>query len=282
MNIREVLLKAYEKLKKENIDTYQLDAQLLLSKVLVKDRLFILTNPNYNINEDILEKYTELINLRKNKMPIKYILEKSEFMGIDFYIKKGVLIPRPDTEILVEEVLSDIKTNNFKNICDVCCGSGAIGLSISKILEDVKVNCYDISNIACSVTEKNINNLSLKDRCKVYKSDLLKKCIEEDLKFDVIVSNPPYIKEKVIETLMEDVKNYEPYEALSGGEDGLDFYRKITNQSLEVLKKDGLLAFEIGYDQKYDVENILRDYGFHEITTIKDLAGKDRVVKGFK
>lgn len=282
MNLKEVLINGYNKLKYEAIDSYQLDTQLLLCKVLNKDRIFILTNPDYKLNEEELNKFYDLLNLRKNKMPMKYILGKAEFMGIEFNVKEGVLIPRPDTEILVESVIEEIKQNNFTDICDLCCGSGIIGITIARFLKNTNIESYDISDIAFNVTLENINKFSLGERVKVYKSDLLQRAIENHLKFDVIVSNPPYIREKIIETLMEDVKEYEPFEALCGGKDGLDFYRKIAFQSLKVLKKSGIIAFEIGYDQKEDVEEILKMYEYINIECIKDLAGKNRVIKAVK
>lgn len=280
MNIGEVLKYAYDILKKENIDTYMLDAQLLLQKVLKKDKLFIILNRNETLSKDEEEEFLKLINLRKDKMPVKYILGECEFMGLNFYVKEGVLIPRADTEILVEEVIKEIKENNYNRICDVCCGSGAIGVSIGKYIENSTVDCYDISDIAIEVTGKNIERFLLKDRLTVEKSDLLTVAIKQNKKFDVIVSNPPYIKEEVIPTLMEDVKDYEPYIALCGGIDGLDFYRKITNQSLEILENNGLLAFEIGYDQEEEIKELLIENGFTDVRVINDLAGLNRVVIG--
>lgn len=280
LNIGELLKIGYETLKSSGIDSYQIDCELLLGKVIKKDRLFIILNRNYKVSINQQNEYYNFINLRKNKKPIKYMLGECEFMGFNFYIKEGVLIPRPDTEILVELALKCIEEEKFKKVCDVCCGSGIIGLSIAKIKEDIQVKCSDISSIAYEVTFENIKRLDLKNRVEVVKSDLLNYFLNEGEKFDVIVSNPPYIKNDVIPTLMEDVKNYEPYEALSGGEDGLDFYRNITSQSLKILNKGGFLIFEIGYDQKDSVSTILKENGFSNISCIKDLAGNDRVVKG--
>lgn len=280
LEIGSLLKNGYATLKASGIDSYQIDCELLLGKVIKKDRLFMVLNRNYEVNIREQEEYYRLINLRKNKMPIKYMLGQCEFMGLTFYIKEGVLIPRPDTEILVEWAIKYIKEQGIKNICDVCCGSGIIGISIASFVEDAKVKCSDLSNIAYEVTSENIKRFGLKDRVEVIKSDLLQYFIDNGEKFDMITSNPPYIKNEIIPTLMEDVKNYEPYEALSGGKDGLDFYRKITIQSLKLLNKGGILIFEIGYDQKYSVSSILKESGFTDISCIKDLAGKDRVVKG--
>jgi release factor glutamine methyltransferase len=282
LKVQQLLSKGYDILKKQNIESFMLDCQLILGKVLNLDRISIILNKDLEVEENREEEYFRFIEKRENKMPIKYITEEVEFMGIDFFIKEGVLIPRPDTEILVEEVIKEINDKKFTKICDVCCGSGAIGLSIAKLLEYTKVYCYDISEKAEQVTRKNIELLSLEERAGFVKSDLLTVALENKLQFDVIVSNPPYIKTEVIPTLMEDVKDYEPYIALWGGEDGLDFYRRITTESLEILKAGGVLAYEIGYDQSEEVEDILRENGYTKVRTVKDLAGNDRVVLGMK
>jgi len=280
VNIQQTLSKGYEALKENGIDSYVIDSQLLLSKVLKVDRLSIIVNRDREIEAGEVNEFLKLIDLRKEKMPIKYILGETEFMGLNLKVRPGVLIPRPDTEVLVEAVLDIIKENQFVKVCDVCCGSGAIGLTIGCLNEGTVVECYDISDIACEVTAENIKLLEIEDRVSVYQSDLLQEALNDEKKFDVIVSNPPYIREAVIPTLMDDVKNFEPYIALSGGEDGLEFYKKITDQSLKVLKKGGILAFEIGYDQKEEVSALLRQHGFVNIRTEADLAGHDRVVLG--
>lgn len=280
LKIGDLLKSGYDILKSSNIDSYLLDAELLLGKVLEKERLFMLLNRGNEVSVEQAEQYFKLIDLRKNKMPIKYILGECEFMGLSFLVKEGILIPRPDTEILVEQAIDEIRKNNFKTVCDVCTGSGAIGVSIARLVEDIKISCCDISDIACDIARKNVKRLCVDEKVKIVKSDLLEYFICNGEKYDIIVSNPPYIRRDVIETLMDDVKNYEPYIALCGGEDGLDFYRRITQQSLEVLNTNGILIFEIGYDQKEAVTHILNQYGFGDIKCLKDLAGKDRVVQG--
>ena len=241
--IGELLKYGYKILKNRGICSYILDAQLLLGKAMNKDRLFIIINRNYEVTEKEAEDYYRYLKLREKRMPVKYILGECEFMGLNFFIKPGVLIPRPDTEILVEQALQKIKNNNFHNICDLCCGSGAIGLSIAKFTDDVNVKCCDISSMALKVTAENMKRLSLQERVQIIRSDLLEYFIENKMKFQMIISNPPYIKKNVIGTLMDDVKNYEPYEALCGGEDGLVFYRKIAEEGLKVLDKNGVLMF---------------------------------------
>lgn len=282
MKIQQLLFSGYEILKQQNIESYMLDCQLMLGKVLKLDRMSIIVNRDMEVSKDEAEKYFQLVDKRKEKMPLKYITEETEFMGISFYIKEGVLIPRPDTEILVEEVIKEITNWSFKNICDVCCGSGAIGLSIANLLKFTTVHCFDIAKEAEEVTKKNIQLLELQNRVKFIRSDLLDSAILNEFKYDVIVSNPPYIRTEVIPTLMEDVKDYEPYIALCGGEDGLDFYRKITVQSRQVLKTGGVLAYEIGYDQANEVEEILVSNGYSNVKTVKDLAANDRIVLGFR
>jgi release factor glutamine methyltransferase len=279
MNIGEILLEAYESLKEVQIESYLLDSQLLLSKVLNKDKLFIMLNRDFNLNHQQENEFLQLIQLRKNKMPIKYIIGACEFMGMDLIVKPGVLIPRPDTEILVEEVIKHINEKAYTEVCDVCTGSGAIGISIAEFIKSTKVTLYDISQDALDVAKLNIEKFDLTKRINAELSDLLQVAIGENKKFQVIVSNPPYIREMVIPTLMEDVKDYEPHIALSGGKDGLEFYRRITEESLLVLEKGGLLAFEIGYDQGEEVKDILLKAGFQQIECIKDLSGNDRVIK---
>jgi len=199
---------------------------------------------------------------------------------MNLIVKPGVLIPRPDTEILVEEVIKHINEKAYTKVCDVCSGSGAIGIAIAEFVKAAKVSLYDISNDAIAVAKLNIERFNLSTRVNVQWSDLLQSAIDKNVKFQVVVSNPPYIRESVIPTLMEDVKNYEPHIALSGGKDGLDFYRRITRESLQVLESGGLLAFEIGYDQREEVWDILLKSGFSSIECIKDLSGNDRVIKG--
>jgi release factor glutamine methyltransferase len=277
-----LLICGYEKLKNAGIESYQIDSQILLSKVMDKDRIYILTHRDMPVGEDAAEEYMKLIELREKKMPIKYMLGECEFMGYVFKVREGVLIPRPDTEVLVENVISRVKERGYKRICDVCTGSGIIGITVAKECEETEVLCLDISSIALETAMENAKNLGVSERVEVVFSDLLGYALERELRFDVIVSNPPYIRTSDIGGLMADVKEYEPFEALCGGEDGLEFYRKITEQSMMLLRKDGMLAFEIGYDQRDDVMNILAEKGFGNIATAKDLSGNDRVVLGFR
>ncbi|MCI9069331.1 peptide chain release factor N(5)-glutamine methyltransferase [Clostridium sp.] len=278
--IGELLIDGNKILKEANIDTYILDVQLLLGKVLGKDKLYLITNKEEEVSKIKEREFYKLINQRKDKMPIKYILKSAEFMGLEFQVEEGVLIPRGDTEILVEETLKFIKNERRYDICDLCCGSGAIGISIAYLKENTNVDLIDYYEIPEKVTKKNIRKHNLDSRTNFIKSDLLKEPISMNKKYDILVSNPPYIKDEVIETLMDDVKKYEPHTALSGGEDGLYFYKKIIDDSNKILKDNGVLAFEIGHDQGKEVSDLMVEKGYKNIRVIKDLAGHDRVVIG--
>lgn len=278
--IGELLKIGNQILKEAEIDTYILDTQLLLGKVLGKDKLYLITNKEVDVNKIEEIEFMNLINERKEKKPIKYIVKNAEFMGLDFYVEEGVLIPRGDTEVLVEEVLKNISQDKEIRVCDLCCGSGAIGISIAALRENVKVDLIDYYEIPEKITKKNINTHNLKERAIFIKSDLLSEVIKKEKKYDILVSNPPYIEDSVIETLMDDVKNYEPHTALAGGEEGMDFYKRIVDESINVLEKDGILAFEIGHDQGQKVKNLMVNKGYSNVKVIKDLAGLDRVIIG--
>ena len=264
-------------LKEEKIDTARLDTELLLGYVIEKDRLYLITHKEENVSKDKEEKFMELIEQRKNRKPIKYILKKCDFMGLDFYVEEGVLIPRGDTEILVDEVLKLIPEDSNMNVCDLCCGSGAIGISLAHNRKSIFVDLVDYYDIPEKVTLINIKNNNVENSAKFIKSDLLDEAIKDNKTYDVIVSNPPYIEEHEIENLMDDVKKYEPHTALSGGKDGLDFYKKIVKQSKDVLKENGILAFEIGYNE---VKSLMIENNFKDVKIIKDFAGLDRIVIG--
>ena len=278
--IGELLIYGNQQLKEAEIDTYILDCQLLLTKVLNKDKIYLILNKDEEVSKLNENKFKQLIKKRKEKMPMAYILKDVEFMGLDFYVEEGVLIPRGDTEVLVEEVLKHIGENDDTSICDLCCGSGAIGISIAYLRENTKVDLIDYYDIPERVTKRNITKHNLNSRATFIKSDLLEEVINQQKKYDILVSNPPYIKEEVIETLMDDVKKYEPHTALSGGEDGLYFYKKIVDDSDKILNKDGILAFEIGHDQGKEVSDLMIEKGYKNVRIVKDLAGHDRVVIG--
>ncbi|SHK41013.1 release factor glutamine methyltransferase [Hathewaya proteolytica DSM 3090] len=291
MDIREALLRAYDILKDGHNDTYKLDSQLLLGKVIGKDRMFTITNRDYQLTDGEVKEFFSYVELRRKKMPIKYILNKCEFMGIDFFVRPGVLIPRPDTEILVEWALKTIK-HNVKNgvwsepamVCDLCCGSGAIGLSIGKLLNEdsikTMVDLFDISDDALDVTSYNIKSMDLSNFCNAHYSDMLESSIREEKKYHMLLSNPPYISDEDMKGLMDDVKNYEPELALCGGSDGLNFYRKIAHDCRKVILPCGCIGLEIGYNQGEAVSELLRQNNFKDVNVMKDFNGLDRVVIG--
>ena len=280
-NIGELLENGSKILKDNDVDTYILDAQLLLGMVLGKDKIYLITNRDKEVSVKDEKEYLNLIEKRSKKMPIKYILGETEFMGIDLDVEEGVLIPRGDTEVLVEEVLSIINEEDSLDVCDLCSGSGAIGISLAILRKNIKVDEIDNYDIPEKVTKSNILKHALENRVKFIKSNLLSEVIKQEKKYDIIVSNPPYIKASEIDNLMDDVKVYEPHIALDGGEDGLVFYRKIIKESKIALKDNGLLAFEIGHDQGESVKKLMEEEGFSNIRLVKDLAGLDRVLLGY-
>ncbi|MCQ4698898.1 peptide chain release factor N(5)-glutamine methyltransferase [Paeniclostridium sordellii] len=282
MTIREILIKYMEKLSSIS-DTPKLDTEILLQKALGDvDRLYIQLNLDKKLSNEELKCFNEMINDRLNGRPIAYIVKNREFMALDFYVEEGVLIPRPDTEPLVEEVIELSKGMKDVTIVDIGTGSGAISVSLAKYIKNSYVYSLDISDKALSIGKKNAVNNEVDDKIEFIKSDVFTGIKDRNLKLDIIVSNPPYIKKEDIKTLHTQVKDYEPYIALEGGEDGLDFYRTITEESLKYLKSNGILAFEVGHDQANDVCTIMENHGYKKIYTKKDLQGIDRVVIGFK
>ncbi len=260
-------------------DTNLLDAEILLMHVLNCDRLRLIVDSEIEIKPEQSEMYMSDIKKRSCGMPVQYITGKSEFMGLDFSINQGVLIPRCDTEILVEAVINYIKDRPAR-IIEIGTGSGCISISIAKFCKNVHITAVDISDKALELARKNAANNSVAERIAFLKSNIFEN-IDLSQKVDIIISNPPYIKTEEINTLGKNVKDFEPLLALDGGEDGLDFYKEITAKSCNYLVSGGMLAFEIGYNQRQDVCNIMIKNGFADIICLKDLAGLDRVVYGF-
>lgn len=282
MTIRDIIIKYSEELK-EISDTPRLDVELILQKSLGDvDRIYIHINLNKELSNDEYNLFLSMIKDRINGRPVAYIVGNREFMGLDFFVKEGVLIPRPDTEVLVEEIIELCKNKDEVEILDIGTGSGAITVSLAKYIEKSTIKSLDISDIPLEVGKKNAMNNDVDNKIEFIKSDLFSSIKDKNIKFDVIVSNPPYIPKKDMDTLHTQVKDYEPYNALEGGIDGLDFYRDITDQSKCYLKEDGILAYEVGHDQAKDVSDIMKDNGYTKIYTKKDIQGIDRVVIGFK
>lgn len=281
MKIKDVLSNGISILKENNIEDSNMKARIVLSDLLNKNKEYLMIHGDDEIEDGLNRIFLEKIERLKNHEPLQYVINRQEFMGFEFYVDKNVLIPQPDTENLVEEVilLSDKIRKNKKielRILDLCTGSGAIAISISKLIKKSLVYASDISKEALKIAEEN----SSRNAANVlfFESNLFSK-ISKLYKFDIIVSNPPYIEKDVIKTLSEEVKK-EPIIALDGGEDGLDFYRKIVKDAKEYLNPDGYLAFEIGYNQKEAVEKILKEGGYRNIYSRKDLSGNDRIVVG--
>ena len=278
MKIKDVLKNGIESLNQNKIEDASLKARMLLSNILDKSKEYLIIHDEEEINDKINNLYMQKIERLRNYEPIQYIINNQEFMGFDFYVDENVLIPQPDTENLVEEILfivDSIKDKNLK-ILDLCTGSGAIAISLSKILKSDKILIYgsDISEKALKIAQDNaIQNCS---KIVFLKSNIFSE-INDNYKFDIIVSNPPYIETNTIENLSEEVK-HEPHIALDRGEDGLYFYREIIKNAKKHLNKNGYLAFEIGYNQKQQVEKLLDENGYKNIYSRKDLSGNDRVV----
>ena len=273
MQVKRVLEEAVKILKDNNIDEAIIKAKIVLCMVLKIEKEYIIINDSKEMAKEDEEKYFQYINKLKNGIPLQYITNNQEFMKLNFFVDENVLIPRADTEILVEEVIS--LANDDKNkILDVCTGSGAIAVSLAKYIKNSNVMAIDISKEALKIAEKNAfnNNVNI----KFIESDLFNNLEEND--FDIIVSNPPYIRENVINELSIEVK-HEPKIALDGGKDGLDFYRKLSSESDKYLREDGYLCLEIGYDQKNEVIEILKnEKKYKNIYSKKDLFGNDRII----
>jgi release factor-specific protein-(glutamine-N5) methyltransferase len=277
MDIRSALSFGTKLLKDNGIES-SLDAKVLLCHVLNKDELYLVVHGKDEISPQDMSLYKELLCRREKKEPVSYITGHKEFMGLDFSVKPGVLIPRPETEHIVEYIIENYK-DKAVDVLDICTGSGAIGVSIAHFLKKSHVTCVDISPVALEIAQLNAQKLGVDERVTVVEKDALSE-MDFGKKFDIVISNPPYIPDDVVLTLSDDVKNYEPHLALSGGEDGLIFYHAITKNAPSFLKKDGLLIYETGHDMGHKVKDIMKD-NFKDIEFIKDLAGYNRVVYGF-
>jgi release factor glutamine methyltransferase len=274
MNISNLLKEGSDILKKNNIQTNQLDAEILLSKLMNKKRERLIINSDENVPNEIINNYNILLERRSKKEPIAYIVNQREFWSKDFYVNKHTLIPRPETELLCENVIKLFKDKEF-NFLDIGTGTGCILLSILSELKKAKGIGIDVSKKAIDVAKKNSINFNLEGRAKFIVKPFNK---IYGYKFDLIVSNPPYIKSIDIKNLKEDVRKFEPKLALDGGKEGLDVIKKVIYKSKTILKKDGLLALEIGFKQHYKVSQILKEQGFREKLLVKDYLNNIRCV----
>lgn len=278
MNYRECFEKGKGALADAGIEEAALDARLLLEHICGTDRNTLLVHGDRTVSPEEEKQYLDAVERRSRRIPLQQITGQQEFMGLPFWVNSNVLIPRQDTEVLVEEVLKH--THDGMQILDMCTGSGCILISILHYSNDCEGLGVDISSLALEVAEENAERL-LSGRTGVSARFLQSDLFEAvDGKYDILVSNPPYIRSAVVDTLMPEVKDYEPRIALDGEEDGLVFYRRILSDCKKNLKKGGMLFFEIGYDQAEAVKGMMEQAGFLEVTVKKDFGGLDRVVFG--
>ena len=279
MNIQELINHGSMVLKKNNIVSYSLDSEILMSKAIQKDRGYIMLHLDEKLDKKISDYYKDLIIQRSTHKPIAYILGEKSFWNYEFNISKDVLIPRPDTEIIVEKVLEITKNKSKQKILDIGTGSGCILLTILK----EKLNFYgtgiDISKKCIDITRINAIKLGVYDRLKLIKSDI------DNFnygKYDLIISNPPYIKKIDLKYLEKDVVNFEPFLALNGGLEGISEIRKVINKSSKLIKTKGKLVLEIAFNQKYEIKKILNEKGFYINSVAKDYAANDRCIVSTK
>ena len=273
----DIFNKSVEYLKKNGVPSALVDTEYIFSEALKVSRNTLKYSMSREIKEEDKNKIREMLMLRaKNRKPLQYILGEWEFYGLPFKVRENVLIPRPDTEILVEQCIQLMREIEEPNILDIGSGSGAISIAIANELKSSSVTGVDINEDAIRLANEN-KVLNKVENVNFMKSDLFEK-LDEDFKYDLIVSNPPYITKDEYETLMPEVKNFEPKNALTDLGDGLYFYREISKKVGAYLKDTGYLAFEIGYKQAKDVSKILEDNNFAILSVVKDYGGNDRVV----
>jgi release factor glutamine methyltransferase len=275
MNINLAISEGAKILNNKLIPSSQLDSEILLAKTINKDRNYILLNSNNFLKNNDLDNFYKLINLRSRGYPIAYLTNVKHFWKSEFFVTNDILIPRPDTELIVENILKVTKQKSKINVLDIGIGSGCILLSILKERENFYGTGIDISAECVNITKINAINLNVNSRLKLYKSDVDKFNLG---KYDLIVSNPPYIKKFNIKYLERDVAEFEPRLALDGGLDGLSEIRKVIKKSSELIKKNGKFILEIGFDQKNKVINLLKKEGFYINSTQKDFAQNDRCI----
>jgi len=275
MNIERAIKKACKELKKNKISSALLDSELLLSKVIKKDREFILLNLDKKLEQSDQKSFKDLIIKRSKGKPLAYLTGVKSFWNYDFKVNEKVLIPRPDSEIIIEQVLDIYKNKNNLNFLEVGIGSGCISLSILKEKKSFLATGIDLSQDCIKISRLNANKLGVENRIKLLKSDVDNLIFR---KYDLIVSNPPYIKKFDLNKLDREVKNYEPNLALDGGLEGLSVIRKVIKKTSELIKIGGKLILEIGYDQREPVKKMLINNNFYINRVLKDLAKNDRCI----
>ena len=284
----ELLTKGTQLLEDAGIEEARLDAWLLLEYKADISRAWYYAHPETEAEEALASDYLELCRQRARHIPLQHLTHQACFMGYDFFVDERVLVPRQDTEVLAEEALVQLKKIRNPQILDMCTGSGCLLLSLLMELPDASGTGVDISGDALEVADRNRKALKLEERAVLVQSDTFsgdyfqKNSGNTSLKYDMLISNPPYIPTADIQQLMDEVRFHDPYLALDGREDGLYFYRRITGQAGKYLRPGGWLMYEIGCEQGADVSAIMRENGFVDVTVKKDLAGLDRVVTGKK
>lgn len=279
MTIKQARQYGKSMLKLVNIETYALDADVLLMHILNIDKNYMLANVEKHIDDIAIAAFSSALLRRKCYEPIAYIVGKKEFMSLNFEVDKSVLIPRSDTEVLLELILSKEQTlgKTTKKAIEVGTGSGCIAVSLAHYMQNLDIIATDISPEAIKIATKNAQSHNVTNQVKFVCADIFGFDISYG-KYDFIVSNPPYIPTNNISILQDDIKNYEPSLALNGSHDGLYFYKKITESLKGLLVKDGRIYYEIGHNQAMDVKKILLNNKFYDINIVKDLSGNDRVI----
>tara|TARA_A100001234_G_scaffold207622_1_gene204987 strand:- start:121 stop:966 length:846 start_codon:yes stop_codon:yes gene_type:complete len=273
MCLHQILTKASSELELKNIKSFKLDSELLLAKTLSVTREEILLNLNRKINQLDLNNFNYYINLRKNNIPVAYIINFKSFWKYKFFVNKNVLIPRPETELMIEKVLETLSVSSNKKILDIGTGSGCIAISLIKERPDCRITAIDKSKKAIKVAEKNAEMHQVGKKVNFLNIDVDKFFSN---KYDLVISNPPYIKNSELLSLDKDVKLNEPKLALSGGSSGLEIFFKIINKCKILLKNNGKLFLEIGHKQGKELNKYLNLNGFNQTKIYKDLSGKDR------
>lgn len=280
MILRDILLWAQKELTSAGLTDVEFDIRLLAMDAFDLDYTGFLLGKFEEISVEQQMRFEDYIAQRKTFKPCQYITGTQDFMGFSFYVKEGVLIPRPETELLVEQSLALTKMKQRVRALDVCSGSGCIGISYALLRRtkdlDTEMTLLDISDIAVSVAEENKKRLQAE--VQIIQSDLF---LKASGKYDIIISNPPYIRSADVEELMRDVKDFEPRLALDGKEDGLYFYNRIIREAKDYLVEGGCLIFEIGYDQYEDIRQLFIENGYQDISLIKDYSGLDRIVSAY-
>lgn len=275
MNIENILIEGTNTLKQSGVSNPQLDCEILLSNSINKDKKYIILNPKQILNDGQLSDFKSLIEKRKKGEPIAYLINKKEFWNNEFFVNKDVLIPRPDTELIVEEVLKIYSKNTHLQVLDIGTGSGCILLSILKERKYFYGTGIDISKKSINVSKFNAKKLNLENRVKFFHSSV------DNFnagKYDLIVSNPPYIELVSLKYLEKDIVNFEPKLALSGGFDGFSKIRKVINKANYLIKKNGKFILEIGFNQKNKVKEILKQEGFYINKAVRDYGNNDRCI----